>query len=146
MPCRTPKVYFADHCRATTNFVLITERVPFAVGTFERAHDKYLDRFLPRPPAHYYLVLMQQLGRQVGGHSRGAEAWLSGRAGGMTVRRVNDVRRACTVHVVEWECQHTPATCSQELRLCRVHTPSSSNFPTHGQLSAAQGSPTTVSA
>jgi hypothetical protein len=72
MPFRTPKVYFADHCRRTTNFVLITERVPFATGAYERAHDKYLDRFLPRPPAHYYLVLMQQLGRMVAAYKTGA--------------------------------------------------------------------------
>lgn len=72
MPFRTPKVYFADHCRRTTNFVLITERVPFATGAYERAHDKYLDRFLPRPPAHYYLVLMQQLGYMVAAYKTGA--------------------------------------------------------------------------
>ena len=63
MPFRVPKMYFADHCTQSSNFVLITERVPFDRDGYERAHDKYLDHLLPRPAHEYYFMLVKQLGR-----------------------------------------------------------------------------------
>lgn len=71
MPFRVPKMYFADHCARTSNFVLITEKVPFDVDGFEAAHDKYMDHKLPRPAHEYYFVLMRQLGRMVAAYKSG---------------------------------------------------------------------------
>lgn len=72
LPCHVPKFYFGDIQRSTTNYVLVTERVPFAArgtqiqtlpaGAVHPACGKYED-FRLEQPADYYLALMRCMGR-----------------------------------------------------------------------------------
>jgi len=79
-PFRTPKVYFADICRTTTNYILITETVPFGEkpkiqeGKFVSEMkeyspyeilpgcSKFQDYLLP-DPLEYYCCIFRQMGR-----------------------------------------------------------------------------------
>ena len=80
LPCHVPKFYFGDISRATTNYVLITERVPYAargtdpttlpVGAVHAACGKYED-FSLDAPEEYYKCLMRCMGRIAAWDKRG---------------------------------------------------------------------------
>mmetsp|Transcript_103211 Transcript_103211/g.301029 ORF Transcript_103211/g.301029 Transcript_103211/m.301029 type:complete len:647 (+) Transcript_103211:31-1971(+) len=77
-PFRTPKVYFCDICRETTNWILVQELLPFAKkGKMEDGHatepelkpfdilpacNKHQD-FLLSNPAEYYCCLFRKMGQ-----------------------------------------------------------------------------------
>lgn len=78
-PFRTAKFYFGEVCRETTNFILISERIPFSPrGRVEEGRvveqtqyapyqilpvcGKYQDWLLPNP-AEYYCCLFRAMGR-----------------------------------------------------------------------------------
>merc|ERR1719464_221521 len=71
MPFRIPKHYYADICRETTNWVLITERIMFRSRELEEAPkpfeilpcaSKYLDFELPESMRTdmYYMIMRSQ--------------------------------------------------------------------------------------
>lgn len=77
VPCRVPKFYFGDICTETTNFILITESVPFASGPpcppglapgeVEPPYDKFKDWELPAPgAAAYYRACVRAMGKVAG--------------------------------------------------------------------------------
>lgn len=77
-PFRTAKFYFGDICRETSDWILITERIPFGKrGTFEMGKclednnkpyelypvcGKYQDWLLPNP-AEFYCCIFRTIGR-----------------------------------------------------------------------------------
>lgn len=75
---RVPKFYFGDISAATTNFVLITESIPwaetgkkdFSPGEIEPAYDKYKDWELPDGGPMYYLACCRALGKMAGYHKQ----------------------------------------------------------------------------
>jgi hypothetical protein len=70
-PVKTAKYYFGDHCAKTTNFILITERIPFGVAPVSPALRKGYDHMIAGVEGHYEL-LVRALARLVGAHKRGA--------------------------------------------------------------------------
>jgi len=84
LPVKTPKLYFGDISNETSNFILITERIPFVeVGglrkkkeplnpyEIEGPYDKCMDVQLRGSSKEYYLLLMVQSGRIAGYHKAG---------------------------------------------------------------------------
>jgi len=81
-PVPAPKTYFADYSSASTNFLIITERIEFASEeahppgkpgsavlaefAIERVYDKFMDHLIGSDPAEYYVALSNALGRLVG--------------------------------------------------------------------------------
>mmetsp|Transcript_87776 Transcript_87776/g.272830 ORF Transcript_87776/g.272830 Transcript_87776/m.272830 type:complete len:484 (+) Transcript_87776:198-1649(+) len=78
-PFRTPKVYFCDICRDTTNWIMVQECIPYAEkGQMENGHlleppelkpfdmlpacNKYQDFLIP-DPAEYYCCLFRKMGQ-----------------------------------------------------------------------------------
>jgi len=83
VPVSVPKTYFADRSAASTNFILISERIqfaqtadPLAPNQVQRAYDKFMDHLIPNV-LEYYLVLTSTLGLLCGwykaDHERAAE-------------------------------------------------------------------------
>ena len=87
MPTHSPRTYFADRSDASTNFIIISERLayasevehprgvpaslpPFAI---QRAHSKFHDHHLGTPPAEYYRVLVTKLGELAGWYKADGE-------------------------------------------------------------------------
>jgi hypothetical protein len=76
VPFRVPKLYFCDICADTSNYILITEKIPYAEagkksfkpGEIEPPYDKHKDWELPDPPgaASYYLACLRAIGRMAG--------------------------------------------------------------------------------
>lgn len=75
VPFRVPKFYFGDISAKTTNYVLITEKIPFSEpgkktfkpGEVEPPYDKHKDWELPAPgPAAYYNASLRALGKMAG--------------------------------------------------------------------------------
>eukprot|EP00930_Biecheleria_cincta_P036949 TRINITY_DN25329_c0_g1_i1.p1 TRINITY_DN25329_c0_g1~~TRINITY_DN25329_c0_g1_i1.p1 ORF type:complete len:956 (+),score=169.73 TRINITY_DN25329_c0_g1_i1:422-2869(+) len=79
-----PKFYFGDISNETSNFILITERIPFVdVGAqrfkrpilnameIEGPYDKCKDYQLRSPAKEYYILIMQLSGRIAGCHKAG---------------------------------------------------------------------------
>lgn len=70
LPFATPRFYYGDISNETTNFILITERVPFAEHQGRKARmapyevegpfDKCKDFNLRQPHKEYYLVMLQK--------------------------------------------------------------------------------------
>lgn len=48
-PFRIPKVYYADICRETTNFIAITEQVPFGKQVIDESTGKVTEQWKERP-------------------------------------------------------------------------------------------------
>lgn len=79
VPFRVPKYYWGDICAGTTNFILITESIPwspkgkkeFVPGEIEPAYDKYKDWELPDGGPMYYLAACKALGKMAGAHKTG---------------------------------------------------------------------------
>lgn len=81
VPFRVPKFYFGDISAKTTNYVLITEKIPYAEpgtrdfkpGQIEPPYDKHKDWELPPPgPAAYYKACVRALGKMAGLFKRGS--------------------------------------------------------------------------
>ncbi|ANI77701.1 hypothetical protein [Sphingobium sp. EP60837] len=70
LPVTVSRYYFGDHSSHTGNYILITERVPFGVGTVEPAYRKGYDHEVPCVEEHY-AVLTRNLARLVAAHKRG---------------------------------------------------------------------------
>lgn len=78
LPVTTPKYYFGDISNSSTNFILITARIPFAeiTGKLDRVlepfeiegpYDKCMDLYqLRSPPKEYYSLLMRMAARIAG--------------------------------------------------------------------------------
>lgn len=73
LPTKTPKFYYGDISNETTNYILITERVPFVglggrkrrdVKPFEveGPYDKCKDYELRSEPKDYYTLIMEVYG------------------------------------------------------------------------------------
>jgi len=69
LPFRTPKMYFADIARSTTNYIIITEKIPFSKkGTQCQPYEihptvgKYQDYEMKDPASPYY-ALMRAMAR-----------------------------------------------------------------------------------
>mmetsp|Transcript_58812 Transcript_58812/g.164223 ORF Transcript_58812/g.164223 Transcript_58812/m.164223 type:complete len:541 (+) Transcript_58812:148-1770(+) len=66
LPVRTPKCYFADISRRTTNYILITEQIPFgsldcgSKRSILPAVGKYYDCTLRNPEEYYYALFAAQ--------------------------------------------------------------------------------------
>jgi len=79
IPYKVPKCYFADICAETTNFILITETIPwspkgkkeFQPGDVEPAYDKYMDWELPDGGPMYYHACCKALGKIAAYHKAG---------------------------------------------------------------------------
>mmetsp|Transcript_65756 Transcript_65756/g.169248 ORF Transcript_65756/g.169248 Transcript_65756/m.169248 type:complete len:514 (-) Transcript_65756:56-1597(-) len=79
VPFRVPKFYFGDICAQTTNYILITESLPwspkgtkeYSPGDIEPAYDKYMDWELPDGGPMYYLACCKALGKMAGYHKTG---------------------------------------------------------------------------
>ena len=90
LPVRIPKFYFGDICRASTNYVLITECIPYTPGPPAAATGdeaaaqaaaqagailpkcgKYQDHRLPNS-ADYYFALLRSMARIAAAEKRGA--------------------------------------------------------------------------
>mmetsp|Transcript_12955 Transcript_12955/g.40419 ORF Transcript_12955/g.40419 Transcript_12955/m.40419 type:complete len:662 (+) Transcript_12955:133-2118(+) len=81
LPVRTPKFYYGDISNETSNFVLITERIPYAEidgrkdelrpFDIEGPYDKCKDFQLRGSVREYYLLLMRMMGRIAGAHKSG---------------------------------------------------------------------------
>ena len=82
-PVAAPKTYFAEYSKASTNYLLITERiefaseethprgkagrdVPLAPNAIERVYDKFMDHLIGSDPLEYYLCLANAIGKQIG--------------------------------------------------------------------------------
>mmetsp|Transcript_58695 Transcript_58695/g.109882 ORF Transcript_58695/g.109882 Transcript_58695/m.109882 type:complete len:641 (+) Transcript_58695:61-1983(+) len=78
VPFRVPKFYFGDISAATTNFILITESLPWAEkgkkvfqpGEIEPAYDKYKDWELPDGGPMYYTACCHALGKMAAYHKQ----------------------------------------------------------------------------
>lgn len=70
LPVTLPEYYFGDFCERTTNYILITEQIPFGVSPVEPAHRKAYDHEIRDVDAHYRL-LAQSLAKLVAAHKRG---------------------------------------------------------------------------
>jgi len=84
-PCKTPRFYYGDISNETSNFILITERIPYAeIGKpcsdrplapfeVEGPYDKCKDalQLLRRPPREYYKCLIEYSARIAGQHKAG---------------------------------------------------------------------------
>mmetsp|Transcript_6958 Transcript_6958/g.19663 ORF Transcript_6958/g.19663 Transcript_6958/m.19663 type:complete len:657 (+) Transcript_6958:66-2036(+) len=84
-PMKTPKYYYGDISNETSNFILITARIPYAEmgeevvgkrklapGEVEGPYDKCKDALQLRgPPEDYYMLLMVTAARIAGLHKRG---------------------------------------------------------------------------
>jgi hypothetical protein len=87
VPIKAPKTYFADRCADTTNFIMITERLPYAKRSdhpfgsnpslapfaLERAHSKFHDHHLGVARDEYYFVLVRKLARLGGWYKSSRE-------------------------------------------------------------------------
>mmetsp|Transcript_3478 Transcript_3478/g.12822 ORF Transcript_3478/g.12822 Transcript_3478/m.12822 type:complete len:520 (-) Transcript_3478:170-1729(-) len=79
IPYKVPKMYFSDICAETTNFILITETIPWSdkgskdikPGEIEPAYDKYMDWELPDGGPMYYHALCKALGKIAAYHKAG---------------------------------------------------------------------------
>lgn len=81
LPMKTPKYYYADISNETSNFILITERIPYAEISsrkpqlqpfeIEGPYDKCKDFQLRAAAKEYYVLLMQMTGRIAGVHKAG---------------------------------------------------------------------------
>ncbi len=71
LPVATAKYYFGDHAAATTNYILVTERIAFGVAPIEPAYRKGYDQDVPNVEEHY-LVLARALASVVAAHKTGA--------------------------------------------------------------------------
>jgi len=79
VPFRVPKFYFGDISAHTTNFILITESIPwsacgkkeFEPGEIEPAYDKYKDWELPDGGPLYYTACCRALGKMAAYHKIG---------------------------------------------------------------------------
>lgn len=84
LPMKTPKFYYGDISNDTSNFILITERIPYSeirgfkkktetleAYAIEGPYDKCKDFQLRGPVREYYLLLMVMLGRIAGYHKAG---------------------------------------------------------------------------
>lgn len=89
LPVRIPKFYYGDICNATSNWILITERIPFTdkAGTnygvpkcrkgplppyhIEGPYDKCLDHNLRGDPVEYYVALIRTGAMIAGMHKAG---------------------------------------------------------------------------
>lgn len=81
-PVPAPKTYFAEYSSASTNYILITERIEFASeelqplntapsavlqpNQVERVYDKFMDHQIGCSPVEYYMVLANSLGKLIG--------------------------------------------------------------------------------
>jgi hypothetical protein len=70
LPVTTAKYYFGDHSASTTNYILITERIPFGVAPIERAYRKGYDHEIRNVEEHYVL-LARSLAHLVAAHKCG---------------------------------------------------------------------------
>mmetsp|Transcript_90011 Transcript_90011/g.197082 ORF Transcript_90011/g.197082 Transcript_90011/m.197082 type:complete len:520 (+) Transcript_90011:36-1595(+) len=78
VPYRVPKMYFSDICAESTNFILITETIPWTKkgqvigpGEIEPAYDKYMDWELPNTGVEHYHTLCKALGKIAAYHKAG---------------------------------------------------------------------------
>lgn len=71
LPVPVARYYFADYCQATTNYIVITDRVAFGKEPIEPAYRKAQDHMIPAVEEHYK-VLAQSLARLVAAHKTGA--------------------------------------------------------------------------
>jgi len=82
LPVKTPRFYYGDISNETSNYILITERVPFAEIGGRRAgelqafevegpYEKCKDFQLRGPAREYYLLIMEKLGVIAGAHKAG---------------------------------------------------------------------------
>jgi len=70
LPVPVAKYYFGDHCAATTNYILITGRIPYGIAPIEPAYRKGRDDVIPEVKEHY-LVLTKALAKLVAAHKTG---------------------------------------------------------------------------
>eukprot|EP00747_Dinoflagellata_sp_TGD_P212983 gnl/TRDRNA2_/TRDRNA2_86009_c0_seq1.p1 gnl/TRDRNA2_/TRDRNA2_86009_c0~~gnl/TRDRNA2_/TRDRNA2_86009_c0_seq1.p1 ORF type:complete len:625 (-),score=110.48 gnl/TRDRNA2_/TRDRNA2_86009_c0_seq1:103-1779(-) len=76
VPLRVPKFYYGDISAKTTNFILITEAIPwtekgkctFAPNEIEPAYDKYMDWDLPDGGPMYYTAAVRAMGKMAAYH------------------------------------------------------------------------------
>ncbi len=71
LPVPVAKYYFGDYCSATTNSILITERIPYGEEPIEPAYRKGRDHEIPEIDDHYR-VLAEAQARLVAAHKSGA--------------------------------------------------------------------------
>lgn len=82
LPMKTPKYYFGDISNATTNYILITARIPFAEFAGKRKgdlrpfeiegpYDKCKDHLLRGDQQEYYTLLVQSIAKVAGLHKSG---------------------------------------------------------------------------
>lgn len=79
LPFRIPKYYFGDLSHETTNWILITEQIPFTEPSKEKlgpmvvepAYEKMMDWTLKGKPEEYYLVLLRAGGKMAGMYKAG---------------------------------------------------------------------------
>ena len=70
LPVTTAKYYFGDYSASTTNYILITECIPFGLGPIEPAYRKGYDHEIPDIEEHYVL-LARSLAHLVAAHKCG---------------------------------------------------------------------------
>ena len=71
LPMPVAKTYFADYCSATTNYILITERIAYGAAPIEPAYRKGRDHQVEDVAGHYR-VLAKALAGLVAAHKTGA--------------------------------------------------------------------------
>jgi len=87
LPVNTPKFYYGDISNETSNYILITERIPFSEihginldkplrpFDIEGPYDKCKDWLLRGEDKEYYLLLIEQCAKIAGAYKRGATPW-----------------------------------------------------------------------
>ena len=70
LPVTVPEYYFGDFCSQTSNYILITERIPYGIPPVEPAYRKGCDHLIPDVDAHYR-ALSTALARLVAAHKLG---------------------------------------------------------------------------
>lgn len=68
LPFKSPRMYFCDMSRKTSNFVNIVERIPFGQGAYFPAPDKYRDWELPNKGVDHYYAHAKALATFFGWH------------------------------------------------------------------------------
>ena len=71
VPVRMANYYYGDFSSATTNYILITEKIKFGVAPIEAAYRKGYDHEVPEAAEHYR-ALTKALARLVAAHKTGA--------------------------------------------------------------------------
>ena len=102
LPVCIPRLYFADLCRETSNYILITECIEYGHGKILSKCGKYQDSRV-KDVHEYYYALMKALARVAAADKQGAfEEVISSFVSGTTVRRSLPDNKARRLASQEW--------------------------------------------